>query len=199
MLNTCAPGLIPASLHLPAVCVSAACAVRCAHPGEGIANVYKWLREAHPALVTNAALDKQIIDAAEPASVIGQHCTQGAPGADVLCTREWPCMCTLLSCSYVAGLPRVPLAAPLTVLFAEPLSPSLRVSACFVCALSGAVDHFLDALGAEASNMAIRYQATGGVYIAGFVQPPTSCYNSPITPLHVTCSAATTHLSHLCT
>ena len=26
---------------------------------------------------------------------------------------------------------------------------------------------FLDALGAEAGNMAIRYQASGGVYIAG--------------------------------
>ena len=29
------------------------------------------------------------------------------------------------------------------------------------------VDMFLDALGAEAGNMAIRYQASGGVYIAG--------------------------------
>jgi glucokinase len=85
--------------------------------GEGLKNAYGYLREAHPDLLTNAALDAEILAADEPAGVIGQHGTAGADGADPLCVR--------------------------------------------------AVDIFLDALGAEAGNMAIRYQAKGGVFIAG--------------------------------
>ena len=85
--------------------------------GEGIAHIYRWLREARPALLVDAALDAAVLGADEPAAVIAQHCTAGEVGADALCVA--------------------------------------------------AVDIFLDALGAEAGNLAVRYQAKGGVYIAG--------------------------------
>lgn len=85
--------------------------------GEGIANAYQWLRESRPALVTNTALDNEIMEATEAAGVIGQHCVPGTDEADPLCIQ--------------------------------------------------AVNLFLDALGAEASNLALRYQAKGGVFIAG--------------------------------
>lgn len=55
--------------------------------GEGIANLYKWLREAHPDLLTNIELDTEIMAASEPAGVIGKHCTVDDPGSDALCIR----------------------------------------------------------------------------------------------------------------
>ena len=35
--------------------------------GEGIANLYKWLREARPGLLTDVELDAEIMAASEPA------------------------------------------------------------------------------------------------------------------------------------
>ena len=98
--------------------------------GAGIASTYAYLREAHPTLIVNPALDAAICAAAAtpggaPAALIGANCG---------------------SCAVGGGEP-------------------LEVGVDPLCAR--AVGIFLDALGAEAANLACRFKATGGVYIAG--------------------------------
>lgn len=85
--------------------------------GEGIFYAYRWMREAHPELVVDVALDNRILSADEPAGLIALHGTPGQSNADQLCIAS--------------------------------------------------INLFLDTLGAEAGNLAIRYQAKGGVFIAG--------------------------------
>ena len=43
--------------------------------GEGIAHAYRWLREARPALLTDAALDANVLAAEASAVPLNAYCT----------------------------------------------------------------------------------------------------------------------------
>ena len=100
--------------------------------GEGISNIYKWLRSTAEPSSLNLEVDAAVMAATEPAAVISQH---GGGGGDAQGGAQ-------------DG------GAAAAAVAADPL-----------CAR--AIGMFLAALGTEAGNLAVRYQATGGVFIAG--------------------------------
>ena len=102
--------------------------------GTGIMNIYKWLRRAHPELMTNPVLDNEIMSCPEEGA---RHICQRAAA------RQTP-----------SAITHTDHFATYTTEFPDPL-------------IERTLDMFLAALGAEASNMALRFQALGGVYIAG--------------------------------
>lgn len=98
-------------------------------------------------------LEAAIREAVDPSATIAAHASGGEPSADPTCVAAR---------HRHVGAPGLPLA------FTR-LSPPLSPPAAPDCRCVAAMDMFIDALGAEAANLALRVQAYGGIFIAGGV------------------------------